>query len=271
MNGRRRGLTLVEVLIAIVLLGIVGAGITRMLSSQLRFFAGGANARDARTVSRNALTFARSELRMVEPGGIVAASRDSIRVRLPYAMGVYCSANVATFGAVDSLTLATAQFGGYAYRTLITGNPYTYVSSATAPSAGTATSCTSVGITPVPGGLLLGLSPAFPSLDPASPVLLWQTVTYRFANSTAMPGRRALWRQAGTAAPEEVAVPVDTASRFNFYTTGTTSSATVPATLTTIRGIEILLRGESERTSPGRLEPEESLQRVSIFFRNAVQ
>lgn len=35
---RRRGLSLVEVLIAIVLLGIVGAGITRMLSSQLRFF-----------------------------------------------------------------------------------------------------------------------------------------------------------------------------------------------------------------------------------------
>lgn len=36
---RRRGLTLVELLIAIVLLGIIGAGITRLLSSQLRFFA----------------------------------------------------------------------------------------------------------------------------------------------------------------------------------------------------------------------------------------
>jgi prepilin-type N-terminal cleavage/methylation domain-containing protein len=268
---RRRGLSLVEVLIAIVLLGIVGAGISRLLNSQLRFFARGTNARDARAVSRNALNLTRSELRMVEPRGIVAASRDSITIRLPYAMGLYCSSSTAMFVPMDSLVFAQAQFGGYAWRDTTSGAPYTYVTSTTAPTAGLSTACTGASLTVIPGGRVLTVSPALGVVAAGAPFFLWQTVTYRFAASSLVPGRRALWRQAGSAAAEEIAVPVDTASRFNFYTTGTTSSTTVPGTLNTMRGIELLLYGESERTSPGKTTPEQSLQRVSILFRNAVQ
>lgn len=268
---RRRGLSLVEVLIAIVLLGIVGAGITRLLNSQLRFFARGTNARDARAVSRNALNLTRSELRMVEPRGIVAASRDSLTVRLPYLMGLYCASNTAMFVPADSLTVAQAQYGGYAYRDTSSGAPYTYVASTTAPTAGAASACTGAGLTVIPGGPLWTVSPALGTLAASAPFFLWQTVTYRFAASNLVPGRFALWRQAGTATAEEIAVPLDTASRFNFYTTGTASSTTVPGTLNTMRGIELLLYGESERTSPGQTTPEQSLQRVSILFRNAVQ
>lgn len=268
---KRRGLSLVEVLIAIVLLGIVGAGITRMLSSQLRFFAAGTNARDARAVSRNALNLTRSELRMVEPNGIVAASRDSVTIRLPYQMGIYCSLSTGTFAPVDSLVRAMADPGGYAYRDTLVGSPYIYVSNGSAPAAGLSTSCTAQGLAVVPNGQVLSVNPTLAAAPVGAPIFLWQTVTYYFGNSSLVPGRRALWRKAGSKAAEEVAVPVDTASRFNFYTTGTTSSATVPSPLNTMRGLEILLYGESERTSPGKTTPEESLQRVSIFFRNAVQ
>lgn len=268
---RRRGLSLVEILIAIVLLGIVGAGISRMLSSQLRFFARGTNARDARTVSRNALNLTRSELRMVEPNGIVGASEDSLRVRLPYLMGLYCSANTATFVPTDSLTLATVQYGGYAFRDTASGAPYSYVTGAAVPSTGNAADCTGVGLTAIPAGPVLSVTPALAGVATSAPFFLWQTVTYRFAPSSLVPGRLALWRQAGTAAAEEVAVPVDTASRFNFYTDSIASETAVPSPLNTMRGIEILLFGESERTSPGRDAPEQALQRVSIFFRNAVQ
>ncbi len=269
---RRRGLSLVEVLIAIVLLGIVGAGITRMLNSQLRFFARGTNARDARAVSRSALNLTRSELRMVEPRGIVAASRDSLTLRLPYLMGLNCSISTGTFVAADSLTYAQAQYGGYAYRDTTAGATYTYVTATTPPTSGAPGSCSSLGLTPIPNGLVLTLTPAIPvTLSTSAPLFLWQTVTYRFAASTLVPGRFALWRQAGSATAEEIAVPLDTASRFNFYTTGTTSSTTVPSPLNTMRGVEIVLVGESERTSPGKTAPEESLQRLSIFFRNAVQ
>ncbi len=268
---RRRGLTLIEVLLAIVLLGIVGVGITRMLSSQLRFFARGSAARDARSVSRNALNLTRSELRMAEPAGVLAATRDSVTIRLPYLMGLYCSASSAMFVPTDSLTLATAQYGGYAWRDTTANSAYTYVTGTSALSVGADALCTGVGLAKIPGGTIYTVVPAMGALAPSAPFFIWQTVTYKFATSTLVPGRRALWRQAGSAAAEEVAVPLDTASRFNFYTTGTASSTTVPSPLNTMRGLEILIYGESERTSPGRTAPEESLQRVSIFFRNAVQ
>ncbi len=267
---RRRGLSLVEVLIAMVLLGIVGAGITRLLSSQLRYFAQGANSRDARAVSRSALNLTRSELRMVEPNGILAATADSITFRLPYMMGLYCGVSQAMFVPADSLSMAQAQYGGYAYRDTLAGATYTYVTAGGALAVGAVATCTGVGLTGIPSGYVYTVTPAIVGIPVAAPFFLWQKVTYKFATSTLVPGRRALWRQAGTAAAEEVAVPLDTASRFNFYTTTTTSSTVVP-TLNTMRGIELLLYGESERTSPGRTTPEESLQRVSIFFRNAVQ
>lgn len=268
---RRRGLSLVELLIAIVLLGIVGAGITKLLSSQLRFFGSETNRRDARAVSRNALNLTRSELRMVEPNGIIAATEDSITIRMPYLMGLYCASNTAMFIPTDSLTLATAQYGGYAWRDTLAGATYTYVVQGGALSAGNAATCTGAGLTVIPSGVLYVVNPALAGVAASAPFFLWQTVTYKLATSTLVPGRLALWRQAGSAAAEEVAVPLDTASRINFYTTGTTSSTTVPSPLNTMRGVEFVLYGESERTSPGRSTPEEALQRVSIFFRNAVQ
>lgn len=268
---RRRGLSLIEVLIAIVLLGIVGAGITRMLSSQLRFFAAGTNARDARAVSRNALNLTRSELRMVEPRGVMAATRDSITIRIPYLMGLYCSASSAMFVPTDSLTLATAQYGGYAWRDTLAGSAYTYVSQTAALTVGADALCTGVGLAKIPSGTVYTVAPVLGAVAPAAPFFLWQTVTYKFANSALVPGRLALWRKAGSAAAEEVAVPLDTASRINFYDGGTASTTTVPSPLNTMRGVEFLLYGESERTSPGKTTPEQALQRVSIFFRNAVQ
>lgn len=268
---RRRGLSLVELLIAVVLLGIVGAGITRMLSSQLRFFGRETNARDARAVSRNALNFTRSELRMVEPRGVLAATRDSITIRIPYLVGLYCGSSTAMFVPTDSLTLATAQYGGYAHRDTSAGSAYTYVVQTAALSNGSASTCTSAGLTVIPNGPIRVVAPAIGTLPTAAPFFVWQAVTYKLAASTLVPGRLALWRKAGSAAAEEVAVPLDTASRINFYTTGTTSTTTVPSPLSTMRGVEFLLYGESERTSPGKTAPEEYLQRISIFFRNAVQ
>jgi prepilin-type N-terminal cleavage/methylation domain-containing protein len=269
---RRRGFTLVEILVAVVLLGIVGIGISRLLMSQTRFFSRATGARDARSVTRNALNIVRDEMRMIEPRGITAASSTSITVNVPYAMGIYCSASTATFVPVDSLTRATAAFRGYAYRDTSLNSPYTYVNSTTAPSAGTETNCTGTpGITPVSGGQTLSLSPAFPSLAAGAPVMLYQTVTYSLAASTLVPGRTALWRTVTGGAAEEIAVPFQNTAIFRFYVNGgTTSQTAVPSPLNTITGIELVLVGESERNSPGTNAPESRAVRLSIFFRNAV-
>ncbi|MEX2182064.1 MAG: type II secretion system protein [Gemmatimonadaceae bacterium] len=269
---RRRGFSLVEILIAVVLLGIIGAGITRLLQSQMRFFGRATGARDARAVTRNALNLMRNEMRMIEPNGITAATPTSITVRVPYAMGVYCTSSTVTFMAVDSLIWATAVNAGYAYRDTSLNAVYVWVASSTAPAAGTVTNCTtSAGITPVTGGQTLLLSPAFGTLAAGAPVLLYQTVTYSLATSTLVPGRTALWRTVTGGAAEEIAVPFDDGSFFRFYVSGgVTAQDAVPGTLGTMSGLELVLTSESERMSPGTGTPESSESRVSIFFRNAV-
>lgn len=268
----RRGLSLIEVLIAIVLLGIVGVGITRLLQSQMRFFSRSTNLRDARAVTRNALNIMRSEMRMIEPTGVLAAGADSLTVYLPYAVGLNCSLSTGTFIPVDSLVWATATYAGYAWRDTADNAAYTYATGATAPANGLATSCVAAGLAAIPNGRTLVLSPAIPTAVVGAPLMLVQIVTYKFANSTLSPGRIALWRNVRGGASEEIAVPFDAGSGFRFYIAGSTAAqAAVPSPLNTIRGVEIVLRGESERTSSGSGTPEESSARLSILFRNAVQ
>ncbi len=270
---RRRGLTLTEVLIAVVLLGIVGAGITRLLQSQLRFFARATNQRDARAVSRNALNLVRQEMRMIEPIGIVAAGADSLRVRMPYAVGVYCGLNTVTFAPVDSLVYAQARYSGFAYRDTLTTSVTTYVSAGTSVlSTGLSATCTANSITPVPNGRVLIIAPAVPITTLGAPIFLYQEVTYRIAASTLVSGRTALWRQVTGGTAEEVAVPFDAASRFRFYVSGgTTAQDGVPSPLSNMTGVELVLVGESERTLPGSATPIEAVTRVPVFFRNAAQ
>lgn len=269
---RRRGFTLAELMVVVVLIGIIGLGISRLLVSQTRFFSRLTGMRDSRSVTRNALNIVRDEMRMIEPRGITAATTTSITVRVPYQMGVNCSSSTATFVPVDSLTLATAVYGGYAYRDTTLNSPYTYVTSTTAPSNGTVTNCTGTpGITPITGGRTLSLSPALPTLAAGAPVMLFQTVTYSLAASTLVPGRTALWRTVAGGTAEEVAVPFQNTAIFRFYVNGgATSDAAPPGSLNTITGIELVLVGESERNSPGTNRPEARPVRLSIFFRNAV-
>lgn len=269
--SRRRGFSLVELLMAVIMLGIIGIGITRLLQSQMRFFARSAGARDARAVSRNAVNIMSDEFRMIEPGGVTAASTTSITVRLPYRMGIYCSASTGTFLPIDSLIGATAVYQGYAQRAQTSPGAWTYVATTTAPTTGNAADCTGApGITPIPNGALLTLSPAVTETAGA-PLLLFQIVTYSLAPSTLVPGRTALWRTVTGGATEELATPFDASSVFRFYAGGATSQAAVPGMLSTITGVELVLVGESTRNSPGTNAPEEQTARVSIFLRNAVQ
>ena len=93
MKRRRSGFSLAELLVAVVLLGIVGGAVTRMLVDQMRFFDGVQVGRGARSVARNSMNVLMSELRMVQDsGGITAVANDnrSVTLRVPYRMGVLC-------------------------------------------------------------------------------------------------------------------------------------------------------------------------------------
>src|SRR5450759_4685287 len=137
----RAGYSLVEVLVATVLLGVVGGALTKLVIGQMRFFDNISANRGARSVARNSMNVLLSDLRMVQDqNGVTAASTSSITVRVPYRFGVFCGTNGAgTLSTVsmlpaDSAVLALAQYAGYGWRSR-TAFTYAVVPTTTAPVA----------------------------------------------------------------------------------------------------------------------------------------
>ena len=70
-------------------------------------------------------------------------------------------------------------------------------------------------------------------------------------------------------ASEEVAAPFDSTSGFRFFILNERlASDTLPTSLGNLRGVEIRLFGESERTVRERLAPEQTNLVTSVFFLN---
>jgi prepilin-type N-terminal cleavage/methylation domain-containing protein len=290
----RRGMTLAEVMIALVLIGIVGAMFTRMLVAQGRFFNSQYGQRSARSVSRAPMNFLLSELRMLQDqGGVADAAPDGKRLRLkvPYRFGVLCGiagdATVASMLPVDSTVSAT--YAGWAWRAV--DGSYTELA-ATDPLgadslrdvtglAGEAT-CTAARIhKPVVNtagggtktGRVLELRPASAAPPTISPVYLWQYVAYEFKASTAYPGRIGLYRIQADGTPGarelELMAPFDTSARFKFFVPGQdTSQVDVPATLATIRGLDLVLNGAAGAPASSGSTPAVNRLTTAVFFKN---
>ncbi|MGQ0714178.1 MAG: PilW family protein [Gemmatimonadaceae bacterium] len=275
MNLRRRsGLTIIELIVTVIVLGIVGGGIVRMLTSQARFYEHQGAGRNARSISRAAVNVLLSEIRMVEAGGgVIAAAANEITLRVPYAFGVYCGppggASTVALIPADSAMLAEPGFTGYAWRGRL-GN-YNYVEAGAMLTPPVPGECVAAGLTPVPGGVRVGITPALPiGADVGTVVMLTRRITYTFANSASVPGRIALWRRVdGSGAREEIAAPFDATARFRFYElNANTAQDPVPAALTDIRGFELVLDGASEVSPALTGTPQRAPLTTSVFFRN---
>lgn len=131
----RRGFTLIELMVGMVIFAIIGALFTQLLTTQGKFFDKQNMGNAARNVSRASLNRVVSDLRMIEPsGGIISASSTGITARVPFALAVVCGTNTSGPGnttaisilPVDSVTYNANGFYGYAWRSATTG-AYTYV------------------------------------------------------------------------------------------------------------------------------------------------
>jgi prepilin-type N-terminal cleavage/methylation domain-containing protein len=88
----RRGFTLVEVLIVMVLFGIVGGVITRVIMRQQRFYHGVNQIMGTRTQLRQATSVLPVELRTISSSGgdVLSIADSAVEVRLHIASGIVC-------------------------------------------------------------------------------------------------------------------------------------------------------------------------------------
>jgi Tfp pilus assembly protein PilX len=272
LSGRRSGVSLVELVVAMTLLGFIGLSILRTFTSQARLADLQAKRLDARAVSRAPVNLVMSEARMVETGsGVVSASASSVTLRVPVVMGLVCgtsgAATVLSLMPVDSVILANAALSGHAYRQA--GGVYTYTESAPTMSTGGGNTCTNESITTVAGGRQVVVTPQMAGAPIGTVAFLYQRVRYDFTTSTAITGRVGLWRTLEeSGATEELAAPFDASSRFRYYRADQDTVDTGVPPLSEIRGIGLELVGASERIRYGRLTPETSPLRTAVFFMN---
>ena len=271
----RDGFTMVELIVAVVVAGILGTALTRLLVNDSRFVARQEAELSARRTARSALNWAAMELGMVGWDAVDAAAPESVTVRIPYAFGVVCgrvsSNEVLSLMPSDSLSTANAVADGFAWRQ--SSGFYQFDTSIGVLASTDSTTCLADSIRVVPGGRLVEVS-GIPSGVPYEPppgslAYLYQQVTYKFAPSGDIPGRLGFWRRAGSQAWEELAAPFDTSSGFGFLVDATlTAQPTPPGDLADIHGLELRLIGESEDTPRQATEPAEFALVSQIRFMN---
>jgi prepilin-type N-terminal cleavage/methylation domain-containing protein len=277
----RRGFTIIELLVGMVIFAIVGALFTQLLTVQGRFYDKQGMGNAARNVSRASLNRIVSDFRMIEAsGGVIAATSTSLTVRLPYAIGMECADNGGfthlTLLPVDSTTyaLASPSFYGYAWRSSITG-AYTYVDGATL-GTGVLAQCTGQQVTPVPNGRTVSVSPVAPiAAGLGTIIFLYERVRYEFKASTAVPGALGLYRtvlpQNGAGTSEELVAPFANTAGWKFFVLNVAGAQTnPPALLTNIYGLELHLDGISETHVAAKATAETAPFTTAVYFKNRV-
>ena len=291
----RRGFTLVEILVALLILSIIGGGLVNMILSQTRFAEKQMSSRNARNVSRNAMNIMLTDLRMVQDnGGLIGASNDSVAVRVPVAFGLYCGRvsgiNTLSLLPVDSAMTALGYYGGWASRdstleTYAYNDANSVVPFSSLP-AGIATTCTDTiagpGISTVTfngrtGKIVQTTDGPVGSPVPGWPVFVYQFVTYRFEASSAFPGRMGLFRKvksgSNSAKIDEIIAPFDTSAKFRYYILNADTAQWAPpasdtASLNRVRGLQLYLAGASARTPQTSISATTAALVTGVFFKN---
>jgi prepilin-type N-terminal cleavage/methylation domain-containing protein len=279
----RRGFSLIEMLIAMTVLGVVAAGLTRLIVAQTQFYDTVSNQNSARSISRNAMNILLSDLRMVQDtSGIDSASTDgkTIRVKVPYRFGLVCRVTgtqvTHSMLPTDSVTLALATFAGFAWRNA--AGVYTYHTGGAAPVlSGSTDDCTGSGVNQAQistvsvagrtGGIFDATGTGVGAVA-GNPIFWYQRIIYSFAASSAFPGKIGLWRIVENGRSDELMAPFDTSARFRFYTEGAEASVVTPPALNLIRGLDLVLNSNSPRASSQSSTVAKSQMTTAVFFKN---
>lgn len=264
------GMTLVELLVALVIAGLMLSALVGLFIGQSRVYGEQASQRLGRDAVRSALQALSSDLQRLEAtGGVVAAAADSITIRVPFAMGLVCddSGGTATISLLpaDSVTFANAGVSGFAWRG--TGGGYTYIPGTTVGN-GTASVCSGESIATVSGGSVVEMASAGGGIVPGAPALLYQEIRYAFLSSAS---GASLVRTVLETGEEETLVEFfeEAGTRFRFFIESVADAQDAPpADLGTLRGIELALEGLGDRPRSGSGSVASVPLTATIFFKN---
>ncbi len=261
----RRGFTLVEALVAMLLSSVVVILVASVFLVQNRFYAD--------TVARTALhenvrgagTFVTSELKSVAAGGIVEARSDSVVFRYPLVVGGVCdvqSPRTYLHFPLEGEGVDGNEVDGYAVRNGSTGE-WTYTSASWSSiyqsSGGSAAGqCEAQGADTVGARAdfyrLDGLS-ATPAVALGDLVMLYGERVFKVAASTLDPSSFAVYTGSAGETLTELATGLSPASAFQYLREGQTSyqdQVTGAANLAGIERIRLYLEGISPPSDPAR-------------------
>ena len=267
----RRGTTLVELLVTVVVMAIVGAAMVRLMTSQSRFFSDQEGQSNARRVAQSSLYMLFADLRMASASGVIATAPRGFTLDVPYRMGVSCgpdAGNSVTYMAkqpVDSIVRSDAGFTGFGYVDTLgvahfqAGGNQTVVSGSI---------CMALNIDTIVGGRVVSITPGLSSADAGLPMFVYERVRYSIDASATVPGSLGLFRRlisAGTL--EEITAPLDSTAQFRYHLAGGGAPVSVPPVGTPVVGIELQLTGLNERNVTGGRTQKAPLW-TSVFFKN---
>lgn len=97
---RTAGFTLVEVMVSLLIALILSGVVFQLIRGQSRFVTVQSAREEVQQNTRGALELMASELRSVEPGGLVETDSNSVTFLLPRAWGLYCGGSATQMSAV---------------------------------------------------------------------------------------------------------------------------------------------------------------------------
>lgn len=267
----RRGFTLVEILVALVISGILATVIFQLLQGQSRFVATQSSREEVQQNARGGLDLITSEMRGVPPGAVVAGSNNMIEFLAPKAWGLLCSVSspytvlfpqlpaTAVFTSEPAsarLVFPTGTPGGWTART-VSGVPA---------AATTATACSALN----PEGpvamytVSAGAAPA--SVQVGDRVFLARQTVYDAAVES---GGTVAWLRRNNGTNQEAILgPLASATTGLVFTfrdaNGAVLSSVNSTNNTNIRSVEVQLTTQSRSKAGGAYQLEEAKQTVNL-------
>jgi prepilin-type N-terminal cleavage/methylation domain-containing protein len=276
----RAGFTLLELLVALTISGILVGSIFQLLQGNSRFVRLQSAREEVQQNGRAALSVIASDLRSVPSGGIVSMSPSSVRFYAPRGWGILCNTIDASSGTAWAIFPANTfpsddvwSRRGWGIAVEQTGHPavntasWRFVSQVAKQTGGTA--CDSIQSAPTASHVHYGfLRPGGASFVtagsvlPGTPVMLFEEVQYDVATSSSgsVPGywirRMTGYGTDGQPNMQPMAgpVPSEDALTLEYFRADGVTPATTPAEVRSI-SIRVITRSRAESMQAGAVSP----------------